>query len=330
MQRMREQISAVFGDESVLNHMRTALAENDGPIDERRRALTLLKRVGDTASNPIYVRLLDDDQLRGDVIPLISQTGESAAAMKLLELFPMLDGDQRTAAFSVLTSRPEFALVLLHAVDEKSFERKNLTALQIRQMSNLGNEEVNALLEKVWGTVGTSSEDARLLIAKIRNTYSTAPLWAFSQERGAETYKKTCAKCHPLDGSTVPLGPGLAGSWRNGLDYFLENVTDPNAVVGENYRTTVITTTSGTVISGLLDSETDSAISSSSCLSSLRHCCNVTATRFTDRPRFPRVGPGSEVPLAGVGDRPHRLRRAAPQCSCPVVRLSELAVRVSR
>jgi putative heme-binding domain-containing protein len=160
----------------------------------------------------------------------------------------------------VLTSRPEFALVLLRAIDEKSFERKNLTALQIRQMNNLGNEEVHALLEKVWGKVGSSSEDALQLIAKIRNTYTTAPLWAFSQERGAETYKKTCAACHPLDGSSVPLGPGLAGSWRNGLDYFLENITDPNAVVGENYRTTVITTTSGTVLSGLLDSETDSAI----------------------------------------------------------------------
>jgi putative heme-binding domain-containing protein len=98
------------------------------------------------------------------------------------------------------------------------------------------------------------------MISKLRNTYTTAPLWAYSEERGRALYQKNCAACHPLDGSTVPLGPGLAAAWRNGLDYFLENVVDPNAVVGENYRLTLIVTTSGTIVSGLLDSETDTAV----------------------------------------------------------------------
>ena len=63
-----------------------------------------------------------------------------------------------------------------------------------------------------------------------------------------------------MDGKAVPLGPSLAGSWRHGLNYFLDNIVDPNAVVGENFRTTLITTTSGTVISGLLESETETAV----------------------------------------------------------------------
>ena len=37
------------------------------------------------------------------------------------------------------------------------------------------------------------------------------------------------------------LGPDLAGSWRNGLDYFLENIIDPNAVVGDNFQLHVLT-----------------------------------------------------------------------------------------
>jgi putative heme-binding domain-containing protein len=127
-------------------------------------------------------------------------------------------------------------------------------------MHNLGNADVNRLLEKVWGRVGGSSDEMRAMIARLRNTYTTAPLWAYSEERGRALYQKTCAACHPLDGSTVPLGPGLAAAWRNGLDYFLENVVDPNAVVGETYRLTLIVTTSGTVVSGLLDRESDTAV----------------------------------------------------------------------
>ena len=73
-------------------------------------------------------------------------------------------------------------------------------------------------------------------------------------------YDRTCAACHPLDGSSTPLGPSLAGSWRNGIDYFIENIVDPNSVVGEGFRTTVIVTSSGTIVSGLLDSETESAV----------------------------------------------------------------------
>jgi len=56
------------------------------------------------------------------------------------------------------------------------------------------------------------------------------------------------------------MGPDLGGSWRNGLDYFLENIVDPNAVVGENFQLHVLTKKDGTVLSGLLDQESDTSI----------------------------------------------------------------------
>ena len=53
-----------------------------------------------------------------------------------------------------------------------------------------------------------------------------------------------------INGVGGKLGPDLAGSWRNGLDYFLENIVDPNAVVGENFQLHVLTKKDGTVVSG--------------------------------------------------------------------------------
>jgi putative membrane-bound dehydrogenase-like protein len=260
LQRACDELSAVFGDEAVLAAMRSRLADDAAPVAARLDALSILRRVGDNQAGESYIRLLDNPKLRPQLIPLLARTPGDAAARKLLDQYNALDEAERTAALGVLTSRADFALALLHAVDSRQFDKQHLTALQIRQMHNLGNADVNRLLEKVWGRVGGSSEEMRAMIARLRNTYTTAPLWAYSEDRGRALYQKTCAACHPLDGSTVPLGPGLAAAWRNGLDYFLENVVDPNAVVGENYRLTLIVTTSGTIVSGLLDSETDTAV----------------------------------------------------------------------
>jgi putative heme-binding domain-containing protein len=254
------ELSAVFGDETVLRKMRGLLTNENAPVDERRSALAILDRVGDRESIATYPQLLENPALRAQVIPLLARGSSPTIAASLLKSFPTLSAEEKTAALGVLTSRKAFAVELLRAVDEKSFDRRDLTALQIRQIHSLGDADLTKRLEKVWGKVGVSSEDARKLIAKIKKTYTTAPLWAYNDGRGQQIYQKTCAPCHPLDGTTVPLGPGLKGSWRNGLDYFLENIIDPNAVVGENYRVTVIVTDSGQTVTGLLDGESDNAV----------------------------------------------------------------------
>lgn len=44
------------------------------------------------------------------------------------------------------------------------------------------------------------------------------------------------------------------------MDYFLENIVGPNAVVGENFQLHMITKKDGTVVSGLLDQESATAV----------------------------------------------------------------------
>jgi putative heme-binding domain-containing protein len=44
------------------------------------------------------------------------------------------------------------------------------------------------------------------------------------------------------------------------LDYFLENIVDPNAVIGENFQLQIITRKDGAVVSGLLDQESATAV----------------------------------------------------------------------
>jgi len=56
------------------------------------------------------------------------------------------------------------------------------------------------------------------------------------------------------------LGPDLSGSWRNGVDYFVESIVDPNAVVGVDFQLNLITKRDGTVVSGMVERETETAL----------------------------------------------------------------------
>ena len=56
------------------------------------------------------------------------------------------------------------------------------------------------------------------------------------------------------------MGPELTGAGKNGVRYFLENIIDPDAVIGADFQMTVLQTKSGDVLSGLVSSESPSAV----------------------------------------------------------------------
>lgn len=257
---MIRQISALFGDKVVLAEMRALLADTSKAMPQRKAAFDLLKRTGDAEATPVFVKLLDEPAFSSAVIPLLSRSKDVGVATGLMMRFETLSPTDRSAALGVLTSRAELAKPLLEAVYAGTFDKKHLSSLQIRQMRNLNHAEINTLLDATWGKVNESSAAAKASIAKIKQAYESAPLWAFNAKAGEQSFQQLCAVCHAMGGVGGKLGPDLAGSWRNGLDYFLENIIDPNAVVGDNFQLHVLTKKDGSVVSGVIEQETDTAI----------------------------------------------------------------------
>ena len=167
-----------------------------------------------------------------------------------------LRGAERFSAFNALSSQPLPARALLQAVRDKRLAKGELTALHIRQMHSLGDAKTTGLLTGIWGKIGETSAEAKQSIAKIRTFYTEAPLWAYNANDGQAVFAKACATCHLLNGKGTAIGPDLTGSWRNGLDYFLESVIDPNAVVGEAFQLNVLTRKNNAVVIGTVLNET--------------------------------------------------------------------------
>ena len=79
-------------------------------------------------------------------------------------------------------------------------------------------------------------------------------------ENGKTLFKRTCATCHVLFGEGAKIGPELTGSNRKNLDYLLENVIDPSAVVGAEFRVSLFVLSDGRVVSGIVREQNEKTI----------------------------------------------------------------------
>ena len=83
----------------------------------------------------------------------------------------------------------------------------------------------------MWGEFRSTAKDKLELIAKHKTTLTPARLKNADLSNGRRLYAKTCQSCHTLFGEGQKIGPDITGSNRANLDYILENLLDPSAVV---------------------------------------------------------------------------------------------------
>jgi putative heme-binding domain-containing protein len=127
-------------------------------------------------------------------------------------------------------------------------------------MLRFENKELEAKLTKVWGVVRSTPESKLKQMAEYKQKLKPETLAKADLSHGRAVYKRTCAYCHKLFGDGGAVGPDITGSNRANLDYILENVLDPSAVVGRDYQMTQILTEDGRLVSGLIKEENDSAV----------------------------------------------------------------------
>jgi putative heme-binding domain-containing protein len=78
--------------------------------------------------------------------------------------------------------------------------------------------------------------------------------------RGRATFNRVCGSCHKLYGEGGDIGPDLTGSGRNNLDYLLENIVDPSAVVTVDFRLAVIAMKDGRILNGIVKRQSEKSL----------------------------------------------------------------------
>lgn len=255
--RILKDVELLFGDGQALTSLQR-IAE-DGSLDPRTRGLALValaKNDPDSAFG-LLNRNLKNREVRPYVIEAYAYCNNDSIGKRLIQQFGQLKPDERSLVIDTLSRRKVWARELLRAVEEKKIARSAISAWHARQIDNLGDAELSAKLNAVWGAIKASSvekqAEAKRLIQLIRSSpsddSSTDP---GSTERGQELFAKTCGKCHVLNGQGANIGPDLTGGNRHDLGYLVENIVDPSASIAEAYRTTVVELKDGRTLTGLV------------------------------------------------------------------------------
>lgn len=260
VKQLAEQVAVIFGDRRIFPKLRQVLVDGAAPLEERQRALAILVRGRDQQAAAALHRALEQADLRREVIKALATLADEKTPDELLNRYKELSVEERADAVSVLASRPAFARRLLDAVDQGIVPRTDVHAYHVRQLLALNEPKLAERIRQVWGEVRESPVEKRRRIAELKRQLTPDVLKQANVGNGRRLFDTTCASCHTLFGHGGKVGPDITGSNRADLDYILENIVDPSAVLGKDYRMSIITTVDGRVYSGIVHDENDNAL----------------------------------------------------------------------
>ncbi|NOY42069.1 MAG: DUF1080 domain-containing protein [Planctomycetes bacterium] len=252
-------LAVKFGDSRALDETRSLLSDTATDSKQRKSALQSLLGAKDPQLAPVLQALIADKALRREALRGLAAYAEKNTARVILDSYSSFNGDEKRDALNTLASRPNYAIALLDAIGEKQVAPIDLSADLLRQLRNLGNEEIKTKMSGIWGVVRDTSEDKKKQIAQYRKMIEhkgPAP----DQHLGRAIFAKTCQQCHKLFGTGETIGPELTGSNRANLDYLLTNVIDPSAVMAKEYQPTIVVTDDGRTITGIVKKQDDRAV----------------------------------------------------------------------
>jgi len=253
-------LAAVFDDEKALTSMHATVIDPKADRGARLMALDAIvfKQKPDTLA--LLQGLLNEPSMRQSAIKHLAGFEDAKTPLAIVELYAKLSDAEKLDAIATLASRPTFALSLLDAIEKGAIPGSDVSAFTVRQLQGLKNASLNQRIAKVWGEVRPASAESKTRIAKFKKDLSSDFMKKADVPNGRALFAKNCASCHRLFDDGGKIGPELTGSQRSNLDYVLENVLDPSAVLAREYSVTAFEMKNGRVLNGIVAQENDKAV----------------------------------------------------------------------
>lgn len=250
--RLVHRLGAHYGERASLDILRAELTNPESPEPVRQAILATLTETSVDGLADDLLRFVAAGHASAPMITTLARIGDARTPDRLLQAYAAMPPPTRSAAIDALTSRAAWAHALLEAVRTGRIARAEITALQARQIQQLGDAALGSMLENVWGRTSSTSAETAATLLRWRTLLSPAVLAQGSPLHGRTLFEQRCAGCHVLFGNGRRVGPDLTGSGRHDLEYLLLNLIDPNATIPADYRLAVVKLKDGQVLSGTL------------------------------------------------------------------------------
>ena len=255
------ELEAFMGVPEAKQAFRTQLTNPALARDQREAALTLLLNVRDADTAPLLIQLIkaDDKALTRRAVQALATLAHAETPALLTVKFTNFDAATQQDAINTLATNAAGAKALLTAVKAKTIATSALSPFLARQIAALKDAEVDGLLKETFGDLNAPKADLEERKKKFRTLLAPAVLAKADKAKGKVLFSAVCGSCHQLFGEGQKVGPELTGSNRANLDYLLDNVLDPNAVIGKDYQLNLFELNDGRVASGVVKEATPAA-----------------------------------------------------------------------
>lgn len=256
------ELSVLFGDGRAIEQVRNLVLDPSTDISIRRTALEALVAGKPDGMVEICLPLLRNPKINVTALRGVTGSEDPKIAQSLVQNYSRFRSPYRPLVIEALASRTSWADRLLSAIQSGTIPLEDLTAFDVRQIKSLGDEGLAKRVTEIWGEVRDTPAAKRRRIDELKTmlTASSPAGPLRSPSRGRLLFNTHCAKCHRLFGQGESIGPELTGADRTNMDYLLENIVDPSAVVSKNYRMSIVATSDGQVFNGLITAKTEATL----------------------------------------------------------------------
>jgi putative heme-binding domain-containing protein len=175
----------------------------------------------------------------------------------ILERLPGLTPSARAAGLGVLLSRPEWTRAFLDGIDKGKAHLADLSLDQKQALAEHSDPGIRrrALAMLRRGGALPNADRQKVLEELLPITKEKGDAAA-----GKLVFKNQCSKCHVHGDEGTRIGPDLTGMAVHPKDHLLTDIIDPSRSVEGNYRVYKVETKKGLNLTGLLSSESKTAI----------------------------------------------------------------------
>lgn len=241
--RLKEHVAALapfFVDARCDADARIALADALAALDPQR-------------TTAVFQFLNDVSKPSNERLKIVTALGKSPSPIVedgLVELLKTAGAGMRGPIASALAGSPSGAEKL---VDACAAGRVTATVLRDRGVEDRlkvhKSQELKAKAAALVAKLPPANAAIDGAIAERRTAFAVAKT---DVTRGQEMFAKHCAACHAVGGKGGNISPQLDGIGTRGVERVIEDVLDPNRNVDKAFRSTILVTDDGLVITGLV------------------------------------------------------------------------------
>ena len=247
------EIAATFlasvGDEKLAEPARIDAAKRlvDFRPNDSKVVETLLALITPRTSQGLAIGLVD----------AVGQSASPAVGTAMVAKFAAMTPIVRNAAVLNVLSRAEWTSAFLDGVERGDVSLKQLSLPQTQALAVHPDSVIASRAKTLIARGGGLPDPDR---QKVIDQIALVALQGGDPAKGKLAFCQQCAKCHMYGGAGGKVGPDLTGMGTHPREELLIHILDPSRSVEGNFVQYSLATTDGRTLSGLLASESKTAV----------------------------------------------------------------------